>query len=229
MSRIIPDLELENQSLLEWAQAYLQLGQRTQRRTPTPGHCGIGNETLAYLALYSVLSEDSTFVRRLCSYAENINSSTDDGSNESNEWLYGRAGYLYLLRLCREVFSKDLHPGTAELLQRTTEATVDRIFKIPRPWIWHGKEYLGAAHGSISIITQVVLSTSSLAHRFQPLLLELLDSQFPSGNFPSSFPAGSDRLVQFCHGGPEFVISLQTILLFFSQLSERIQKAINTA
>ena len=114
-------------------------------------------------------------------------------------------------------------------MQRTTEATVDRIFKIPRPWIWHGKEYLGAAHELISIITQVVLSTSSLAHRFQPLLLELLDSQFPSGNFPSSFPAGSDRLVQFCHGGLGFVISLQTILPFFSQLSERIQKAINTA
>ncbi|KAI0505573.1 hypothetical protein F5B22DRAFT_520589 [Xylaria bambusicola] len=226
LSGVYPNFEYEHQSLLEWAEAYLQLGARTQKRTPTPGHCGVGNETLAHLALKSILSEDATLVRELCSYAEAINSSTEDGSNE---WLYGRAGYLYLMRLCHEVFSEVHHPGTAALLQRTIESTANRILKTPPPWVWHGKHYIGAAHGSISIITQVVLSIPSMARQLQPLLVELLDSQFPSGNFPSSLPAGSDRLVQFCHGGPGIVISLRTLLPFFPEVSERIDRAIRAA
>ncbi|KAI0914800.1 hypothetical protein F4824DRAFT_443505 [Ustulina deusta] len=224
--QIYPNLEFERQSLSEWAQAYLQLGARSHKRAPTPSHCGIGNETLAHLALDAVISEDTGLAKQFCSYAEVINSPIDDGSNE---WLYGRAGYLYLLRLCEEVFSKDRHSRIAALLERTTTLTVNRILEVPRPWVWHGKQYLGAAHGSISVVTQVVLSMPSLAYRLQPLVLELLDDQFPSGNFPSSLPAGSDRLVQFCHGGPGFVISLRKLLPFFPEISERIEKAICAA
>ncbi|KAI1280948.1 hypothetical protein F5Y07DRAFT_313579 [Xylaria sp. FL0933] len=226
LSQIYPNLDFEHQSLSEWAQAYLQLGARTPERAPTPSHCGIGDETLAHLALHTVISEDTSLAKQLCSYAESINSPTDDGSNE---WLYGRAGYLYLLRLCRQAFPEDRHPNTAARLERTIKNTVNRILETPRPWVWHGKEYLGAAHGAISIITQVVLSTPSVAERLQPLVLELLNHQFPSGNFPSSLPPGSDRLVQFCHGGPGFVISLRTLLPYFPEISDGIKKAISAA
>ncbi|KAI0540715.1 hypothetical protein GGR58DRAFT_104629 [Xylaria digitata] len=226
LSHIYPDLEFEHQSLSEWAQTYLQLGARTHKRAPTPSHSGIGDETLAHLALDAVISEDPSLVKRFCSYAEVINSSTDDGSNE---WLYGRAGYLYLLRLCKRVFHEDYHPGTAALLERTIKSTINRILSVPRPWNWHGKQYIGAAHGSIGIITQVVLSMPSAAPQIQPLVLELLDHQFPSGNFPSSLPAGSDRLVQFCHGGPGFVISMRRLLPYFPEISGKIETAISTA
>ncbi|GAW22852.1 hypothetical protein ANO14919_123980 [Xylariales sp. No.14919] len=226
LSKIYPDLEFEYQSFSEWAQTYLQLGARTHKRTPTPSHCGIGDETLAHLALDAVISEDAGLVKRVCSYAEVINSSTDDGSNE---WLYGRAGYLYLLRLCQGVFSEDRHPGATALLERTIKSTVNRIFRVPQPWTWHGKQYLGAAHGSIGIVTQVVLSMPSVAHQLQPLVLKLLDHQFASGNFPSSLPVGSDRLVQFCHGGPGFVISMRRLVPFFPEISESIKKAISAA
>ncbi|KAJ8127136.1 hypothetical protein O1611_g6501 [Lasiodiplodia mahajangana] len=50
-------------SLRQWAQAYLQLGARTQKRAPTPSHCGIGDEALAHLALEAVLSEDASLAR----------------------------------------------------------------------------------------------------------------------------------------------------------------------
>ncbi|KAI0466413.1 hypothetical protein F4859DRAFT_300005 [Xylaria cf. heliscus] len=226
LSQIYPDLEFEHQSLLDWAQAYLQLGARTHKQAPTPTHCGIGNETLAHCTLGAVISEDSRLVRQLCAHAGVINSSADDGSNE---WLYGRAGYLYLLRLCRGVFSRETHVATAALLERTINSTVNRILDVPQPWVWHRKQYLGAAHGSIGIITQVVLSMPSVATRLQPLVIELLDHQFPSGNFPSSLPVGSDRLVQFCHGGPGFVISLYTLLPYFPEISDRIKDAINKA
>ncbi|KAI0430618.1 hypothetical protein F5Y09DRAFT_223225 [Xylaria sp. FL1042] len=226
LSQIYPNLEFERQSLFEWAQAYLQLGARTPKRTPTPSHCGVGDETLAYLALNTVISGDTSLAKQLCSYAESINSSTDDGSNE---WLYGRAGYLYLLRLCRDVFPEDRYSRTADLLDRTIKNTVNRILGTRTPWVWHGKQYLGAAHGCISIITQVVLSIPSVAPQLQPLLSGLIDHQFPSGNFPSSLPAGSDRLVQFCHGGPGFVISLRTLLPYFPEISNRVEKAISAA
>ncbi|KAI1757149.1 hypothetical protein F4782DRAFT_216645 [Xylaria castorea] len=226
LSQTYPDLEFEHQSLLESAQAYLRLGERTSERAPTPGHCGIGDETLAHLTLRAVISKDSSLVRQLCAYAEVINSSIDDGSNE---WLYGRAGYLYLLRLCTGVFSMERHATTAARLERTINSTINRILSVPQSWVWHGKQYLGAAHGSIGIITQVVLSMPSVVDRLQPLLLKLLDYQFSSGNFPSSLPAGSDRLVQFCHGGPGFVISLRTLLPYFPEISEKIKNAISKA
>ncbi|KAI0441199.1 hypothetical protein F4803DRAFT_524526 [Xylaria telfairii] len=226
LSQIYPDFEFEHQSLLEWAQAYLQLGARMRKRASTPSHCGIGDETLAHLTLRAAISEDSSLARQLCAYAEAINSSTDDGSNE---WLYGRAGYLYLLRLCQRVFQRDRHATTAALLERTIISTVNRILDVPQPWVWHGKQYLGAAHGSISVITQVVLSMPSVANRLQPLVIELLGHQYPSGNFPSSLPAGSDRLVQFCHGGPGVVISLRTLLPYFPEISEKIKDVISKA
>ncbi|KAI0100328.1 hypothetical protein GGR51DRAFT_532575 [Nemania sp. FL0031] len=226
LSQIYPTLEFEDQSLRQWAQAYLQLGARTRKRTPTPSHCGIGDETLAHLALEAVVSEDAGLARRLCSYAEVVNSPTDDGSSE---WLYGRSGYLYLLRLCKGVFSRDRDSGTAARLERAIQSTVDRILAVPLPWIWHGKQYLGAAHGSIGIITQVVLSVPSTAPRLQALVLELLNHQFSSGNFPSSLPLGLDRLMQFCHGGPGFVISLRALLPYFPNISDKIENAISKA
>ncbi|KAI0974628.1 hypothetical protein F4678DRAFT_383402 [Xylaria arbuscula] len=226
LSQIYPNLEFEYQSLLEWAQAYLQLGARTPKRAPTPCHCGVGEEALAHLALDSVISEDTGLAKQLCSSAELINSSKDDGSSE---WLYGRAGYLYLLRLCRGVFSEARHSRTAALLGKAIDMTVSRILEETGRWVWHGKKYIGAAHGHVSIVTQVVLSKPSVAHRLRPLVSELIGHQFPSGNFPSSIPAGSDRLVQFCHGGPGFVISLRSLLPFFPDLSEDIEKTIRAA
>ncbi|KAI8632419.1 hypothetical protein F5Y19DRAFT_363418 [Xylariaceae sp. FL1651] len=226
LSQIYPDLEFEHQSLFEWAQAYLNLGTRLKKRAPSPNHCGIGDETLAHLALSAVMSENASLAKQLCSYATSINPETDHGSNE---WLYGRAGYLYLLRLCQTVFSDESHSTTAALLDRTIKSTVDRILAVPQPWLWHEKHYLGAAHGTIGIILQTVLSMPLVAPQLQPTLLELLEQQFPSGNFPSSLPASSDRLVQFCHGAPGLVISLRTLLPYFPESTDMIKKTISMA
>lgn len=227
LSQLYPDLAFEHQSLAEWAQAYLHLGARAQKPAPTPSHCGIGDEALAYLALDAVMSGNPNLVKQLCSYAEIVNSPTDDEA--SNEWLYGRAGFLYLLRLCRREFHKNRHPRTAALLERTVKATVDRIILAQRPWVWNRRWYLGAAHGTIGIITQVVLSMPSVASQLQPLLVAMLNCQYPSGNFPIQLPVGSDRLVQFCHGGPGFVTSLRTILPYFPEISDQITRCIGEA
>ncbi|KAI1497221.1 hypothetical protein F5X99DRAFT_397705 [Biscogniauxia marginata] len=227
LSRVYPDLAFKHQTLLEWAKAYLNLGARAKKRPPSANHCGISDETLAHLALSAVVLRDSSYAKKLCSYSAVINSPTDVGSNE---WLYGRAGYLYFLRLCRGVYCEKGQHTTAALIDRTIKTTVERVLALPQPWLWHGTQYLGAAHGTIGIICQVILSDPSVAPKFEQLVSSLLDQQYEeTGNFPSSLPARSDRLVQFCHGGPGFILSLRSISPYFPSLEEKIKTAISRA
>ncbi|KAH6659218.1 hypothetical protein BKA67DRAFT_652467 [Truncatella angustata] len=226
LSQIYPDLEFKQQSFSDWTQEYLDLGSRVNHSDPDPDHCGVASETLAHLALSAVVRKDASLVKKLCSYEPIINTSNEDGSNE---WLYGRAGYLYFLRLCRAAFGQEKQDETSKLLERTVERTVARILGARQPWTWHGKQYLGAVHGMVGIICQVVLSMPSTAKNVQSLLSGLLDKQFKSGNFPSSLPVGNDKLVQFCHGGPGFVLSLQSLLPHFPVLEDKIETAIARA
>ncbi len=225
LSLIYPDVEFKQQPFRDWATDYIKLGLRVRVKAPDPGHCGIANELLASLTLRSIVYDDLDLARQVCAYEKTINGA-DQGSNE---WLYGRAGYLYFLRLCRSHFESQ--PGsqsTITMLSRTIERTIRRILETPLPWTWHGKEYLGAAHGYVGIITQIVLSRSqNRSSGLEDLLGTLLDMQCPSGNFPSSVRSSysdhDDRLVQFCHGGPGFVISLNSIAASFpTDLQEKI-------
>ncbi|KAL5477431.1 hypothetical protein EMCRGX_G024229 [Ephydatia muelleri] len=81
---------------------------------------------------------------------------------------------------------------------------------IPSPlmYTWHGKHYLGAAHGLAGIMT-VLLQVYGLVPSLQPRIFALvkpcvdylLSLKMPSGNFPSSLEsAGTDKLVHWCHG-----------------------------
>ncbi|KAI1135972.1 hypothetical protein F5Y05DRAFT_120736 [Hypoxylon sp. FL0543] len=227
LSQIFPNLEFKNQSLLDWAEAYLALGARLKKKTPDPSHCGIANETLAHLALTAVIQQDTTLVRHICSFETVLNTESEEGSNE---WLYGRAGYLYFLRLCRTIFEEgDTTSSAASALDHTIKKTVNRILSARQPWTWHGKQYFGAVHGTIGIICQVVLSRPSVAPKLQDLLSSLLDQQLDSGNFPSSAGSDSGRLIQFCHGGPGFNISLKSLLPHFPELKPKIESAMASA
>lgn len=233
LSDLYPDLTFKSQSLLEWAEDYLKLGEVYVVRKPQvdSDHCGIANETLAYLAVSAVVSGDASLTQKLCGYEGVINA-----KGGSNEWLYGRAGYLYLLRLCRTHFSQQAN--VAQLLDQTIKRTATRILDRPLPWTWHGKQYSGAAHGYFGIIAQLVLSLPEIAQKLDVLVSELLDTQFPTGNFPSSInghlgknaSSGSDRLVQFCHGAPGFVTSVEPIKhCFSSDLQAQIETALAKA
>ena len=232
LSLIYPDAEFKQQSFRDWAEDYLKLGIHVQQKAPDPSHCGIANELLASLTLRSIMGNNLDLARQVCAFEEVINNA-DKGSNE---WLYGRAGYLYLLRLCRSHFEgqPDSH-SVIELLTQTIERTIRRILEVPLPWTWHGKEYLGAAHGYIGIITQIVLSRNQNHTRgLVDIMDRVLALQFPSGNFPSSVKEGytehDDRLVQFCHGGPGFVMSLSSTAEYFpTDIKVRMRDAIEKA
>lgn len=227
LSEIYPDLTFKNQSLLEWAESYLQLSQYVEKTPPDPNHCGIANETLAYTALSAVLNDDFSLVKQLCEYSNVINGPKDDGSNE---WLYGRAGYLYFLRLCQSHFgSKNHHAAT--LISTTIGSTIKRIMEVPQPWKWYGEEYLGAAHGTIGILAQIALSDPKAAVQLSSMMLpDLLKSQFDSGNFPPVASSDQDDLVQFCHGAAGFVLSLRSIRQsLFGELEKQVDQAIRLA
>ena len=235
LSHLYPNLQFKLQSFLDWARAYLDLGSQyldPKRPSVDPAHCGVANETLCQLALQAVITEDASLAENLCGYSIRINSNSipEDGSNE---WLYGRAGYLYLLRLVLRFFP-NLPESLTRNLSNAVSSTIKSILTASFPWKWHHKPYLGAVHGSAGIITQILLSSSpharpELVERIRSMIITILAEQLPSGNFPSSHgKTGDDRLLQFCHGSPGVIISLYSIRPFYEDDAE-ILASINNA
>lgn len=222
LQQLYAELTIEDIPLGTWSAAYLKTAQDHIKEYPGPvvGKCGIMDDILAMVAIGAASSKDADMAAALCDYAaEAVDPESCD------EWLYGRAGYLYLLRLARASFVDD--PKTLEMINDTAEDVVDAILDSPRPWKWMGMAYVGAVHGAIGIITQIVLvDPKKYAKELEAELAVLLTYQFESGNWPSSIPPEKDRLVQVCHGAPGVIISLLSIRQYFPNLKERIDKAI---
>ncbi|KAJ8607417.1 hypothetical protein CTAYLR_009982 [Chrysophaeum taylorii] len=112
------------------------------------------------------------------------------------ELMYGRAGYLHALSFC-------LNRG---ILSRSfcQEEIRDVMLELPRDLFkWHGKFYLGAAHGAAGVARMLAKMGDVAGAR---RLLELTDPyRLASGNVQSSTGNESDRLVHWCHGAPGFV------------------------
>jgi lantibiotic modifying enzyme len=144
---------------------------------------------------------------------------------EECEVLYGRAGamqaILFLRKECQDQsLGTDLMVRLAKeiLLQGRHEARVIN-HSMSLLWQWHGKHYLGAAHGVVGILHTLLQLTHDdwtliehqLAAENDPMLhplqtmqrtLKTLTDNFcmPSGNLQSSMSSEKDRLVHWCHG-----------------------------
>jgi hypothetical protein len=119
-------------------------------------HCGfidtpVGGLAVAACVYYVVLHKDykaRSYVEKLLEYQE-----TAIKGDVSDELLYGRVGYLYALELVR------LHCGDIISDLVTDQYRLQVIAKViehgrkgalgewPLMWSWHGRQYLGAAHG----------------------------------------------------------------------------------
>lgn len=142
---------------------------------------------------------------------------------EECEVLYGRAGYLYSLLWVEQA----LGPGTisrgvirevvSHLLSQGLEGArrFDGARRFGLMYSWHGKNYLGAAHGLCGIV-YVLLHCLPVVREVDPsggglaavktACDALAGSLLPSGNLPSSLGSkGEDRLVQWCHGAPGLI------------------------
>lgn len=111
-------------------------------------------------------------------------------------------------------------------MEHSIEQVSERILSNGPKWVWRGKRYIGAAHGDIGIVTQLVLTTPSLAQRVESILGTLLDLQKPGGNWPIREDGESTPIVEWCHGASGFLISLVSLRQFFPGLQDRIDSAI---
>lgn len=221
LSRLSPNLLIAHRNPEYWCRKYLY---DFHPNIPvSPSRCGVANETLAHLAVHAVTSQNGKLVDSFLHFIPAV-LADDDGHKASNEWLYGRAGALYLLRLIRTYTAPNAK------IDEAIRLVTEKILQEGPPWFWHGKEYLGAVHGSIGIITQIILSEPERAMQLKRLVDELIAAQNPkTGNWPSSNEGGREHLVQFCHGAPGCVISLLAVREHFIHDSEvlgKIDKAV---
>lgn len=215
-----PDLAVQGQTPDHWARAYIAAGSRGHNLRLGSHGCGVGDERLAYEAVRCAVSRDPRDVRQFVSSVSQL-LAVDD---YPDEMLYGRAGMLYLLRMVRH-----WAPGSNALVDPAIAEVSNTILNRGPRWIWHGRRYRGAVHGDIGIVTQLVLTSPSLASRLQPVVEALLAMQLPDGNWPSfeESGAGGKGLVQFCHGAPGFVLSLLALRPHFPDLRDRIDAAVS--
>ena len=139
---------------------------------------------------------------------------------DSDEVLYGRAGLLWAGLQLLQRASMPLDQET--LLRYHLKRLCDVIIRnglnesgslAPPIWNWHGKMYLGAAHGVAGILTMLIRAKDLLSLSQLELVLDgVVDAvarwRLPSGNFRSSESSASDELVQWCHGAPGFLLMM---------------------
>ncbi|XP_065053883.1 lanC-like protein 2 isoform X2 [Rhopilema esculentum] len=161
-----------------------------------------------------------------------LQSMVDRCCNDSglpDEMLYGRAGFLFSLLFVRK------HCGNHAIADSALSQVCQSIIKsgstnagvshagIPLKYEWHEKEYIGAAHGYLGILFQLLhpdllkldVVQSSL-NLIKETLDIVIDMRFQSGNFPSSVGNNNDKLVQWCHGAPGAVNTLIRAYQVFS-------------
>ncbi|OBT48812.1 hypothetical protein VE00_00688 [Pseudogymnoascus sp. WSF 3629] len=208
-----PDLEIEGKLPVYWCKAYIELRQDSVPPLLNES-CGITNEFLTSNAIKACLYQDESRAIQVIYALRNLE--TDP---TYCEWMKGRAGALYILRIIRQWL-----PNLAAAVNEVITLLIEDILP-QQPWSWSDRKYIGAVHGDIGIITQIVLSDPSYAPKLESKLLELLELQGEEGNWP--VVEGKEKgLIQFCHGAPGVLISLLAMRKYFPALHEKIDKAI---
>lgn len=141
-----------------------------------------------------------------------------------SEVLYGRAGALQAILFLRQEL-QNASTGSevvVKLASDIVKAGVECSKRtLPLLWEWHGKAYLGAAHGVVGIL-QMLLSLQSnelnaidqqVNGSVRHLIRRTIDGLeeglcFPSGNLQSSVGSDRDKLVHWCHGATGHVMLL---------------------
>ncbi|CAG9803386.1 unnamed protein product [Chironomus riparius] len=134
----------------------------------------------------------------------------DDGQDEM---LVGRCGYIMGInwlnqQLSNEVISSNEMNRLAQIMLKSgRDYSQLKKLDVPLMYQYHGREYLGVAHGISAILfslLQVELSESDMKDVKDTIdiILALQDS---SGNFPSKYNKSEAHLVHWCHGCPGII------------------------
>jgi lantibiotic modifying enzyme len=146
----------------------------------------------------------------------------DDGADEM---LVGRCGFtlgiLWLQKFTNtEIVSKDQMNNMAQIILSSGRKYAQRNeCKVPLMYQYHGREYLGAAHG-ISAILFFLLSIPLNKNDLKDVKITidaLLDLQNEAGNFPSKFNKPDAELVHWCHGAPGMIYLMAKAYKIFNE------------
>jgi hypothetical protein len=144
-----------------------------------------------------------------------------------DELLYGRTGGLYAMllikqQLPKQTVIKDEHITQHINLMLKSGQTMES-FGRPLFYSWHGKEYVGAAHGYAGILYMLLEAHKYLNSDQLRLIKEAINFiqgiRYPSGNYPSSIGSQTDRLVHWCHGAPGVIHLLIKAYLVYREQS----------
>ncbi|XP_078427422.1 lanC-like protein GCL2 isoform X2 [Wolffia australiana] len=134
-----------------------------------------------------------------------------------NELLYGRAGYIWACSFLNKHIGPNTIPPshTAAMAKKIVEEGREQARRSGSEWPlmyeWHGKKYLGAAHGVAGIMNALMTVDLSGDDRdlVKSTILSLIRRRLPGGNYPSSEGGHqADRLVHWCHGAPGAAMTL---------------------
>lgn len=141
-----------------------------------------------------------------------------------SEMLVGRCGYLLGLlwlqkQLDEEIVSSRELSDMAKVLMKSGKNYSKKYGRlVPLMYQYHGKEYLGAAHG-ISAILFALLKTDLSPKDLEDVkstIDELLKLQNEDGNFPSKYDTPENyHLIHWCHGAPGMFFLMAKAFLKF--------------
>jgi lantibiotic modifying enzyme len=192
--------------------------------------CGLAGQVLAVWHHLQIFQPEHTFVEecldiywKLCTHSIATESTT-------NEILYGRAGLLMgattLARSGRDNVSCR-GQMIRRLLRDGKDAFESKDHSPPLVYAWHGKQYIGAAHGYAGILAALFANWSEVPAIYHNDIRKTLDwmlSLITSNvNMPSSMTdrfrvrSGKDQLVHWCHGAPGII---PTLCLAYSVFGE---------
>ncbi|KAH8893442.1 hypothetical protein GQ53DRAFT_114910 [Thozetella sp. PMI_491] len=218
LSQTHPDLVVEGRTPIEWCNAYLDCGQSDITSAHDLNGWAVKNEYLAFNTVKACVTKDLAYVTKV----EEALRTGYDCPDVDNEHLVGRAGTLSLLRIISHFV-----PESAAAMKKCMEPLIQHLLA-SRPWRFHGHNYIGAAHGVIGIITQIILSDPKQVQELEPYLTEMLDLQQEDGHwFITEDPnLGEPDLVHYCHGSPGFVMSFMKLR---PHVPEEMQKRFDVA
>lgn len=234
------DLRINDRSLHQWGEAYLDCAVKSYKpgggeiEETSEGRQGIIYELPSQLAIKAAFLKDERALQELLALMPEV---LKDGE-VFNEHIYGRTGYLFLLRMVRTFWPE------ADIPPEAFKQVIDRVMLDgPEKWKCAGAYYAGAGHGWMVIILQILLTDASYAGACKEALVEILDNQILDesdddyGNWDAFLKRESAKekriQIQWGHGAPGIVISLQSLLPIYEKtdpdLAARMQAAIDRA
>ena len=195
------------------------------------GHCTVLCMNAVVKSLLNESYDD--FIQQL------IDMSTRVLHINADEVLYGKVGYIQMM-----LFLLDhgiLDSIDQQHIQLTISSVLDSIISdgeqlehnidSPLMWQWHGKFYLGHAHGLSGILSIILrcrwyLNDSRLICKIRQTIEYCMKQCYPSGNYKSSIESDNDRLVQWCHGSTSLALLCIEAYQHFSD-DKHLQCAVN--